>query len=258
MATNSDWMFDLHVSGDTYKGVDPLIEVAVDGHQVGATHDVTAQHSQGQWQDIQITGDFNPATAHQVTLTLLNEAGDGQSATGGHDRNVYVENITMNGHLVDGSQGTNTASNGAVHDANPRVAVMDIDGSLTLHVPTASPAVSHTPSPVPSAVPASSPSHNPAPTPSPAAAATPTPTPTPAPSPASGAVLDVSGDMYQGDPKIEVFVDGHQVGGIYDITAHHSEGQSQEIALNGTFNPSTAHTVQVKFINDAWSGSLRC
>ena len=45
----------------------------------------------------------------------------------------------------------------------------------------------------------------------------------------SGLTLQVSGDMYKGDPKIQVFVDGHQVGGTFDITAHHSLGQTQTI-----------------------------
>ena len=67
--------------------------------------------------------------------------------------------------------------------------------------------------------------------------------------------LQVSGDNYNGDPTIEVFVDGTQVGSSsYTITADHSSGQWQTISINANLNPLVAHQVQVEFTNDNWSG----
>ncbi len=67
--------------------------------------------------------------------------------------------------------------------------------------------------------------------------------------------LQVSGDQYNGDPQIEVFVDGQQIGGTYTVTADHSSGQTQTITITGNFNPTVAHQVQVEFVNDAWDGT---
>ena len=67
--------------------------------------------------------------------------------------------------------------------------------------------------------------------------------------------LQVSGDNYQGDPKIKVLVDGKQVGSSsYTITADHSSGQTQTITISGNFSTTAAHQVQMEFTNDAWSG----
>ncbi|HEV2549946.1 MAG TPA: carbohydrate-binding domain-containing protein, partial [Stellaceae bacterium] len=69
--------------------------------------------------------------------------------------------------------------------------------------------------------------------------------------------LQVSGDNLNGtDPLIEVFVDGHQVGNsTYTITADHASGQTQTITINSNFDPTVAHQVQIKFINDSWDGT---
>ena len=211
----------LHVSGDLYNG-DPQIEVFVDGTQVGsAAYNVTADHSLGQTQTITIAGNFDPLVAHQVQVKFTNDAWDGTSTADGHDRNVYVDSITLNGATVDGSQGTNGATNGAVKASNPNTAVMDINGTLALNV-----------------------------------AADPPPPPQPAAASGNPLTLHVSGDLYNGDPQIAVFVDGTQVGsGTYNVTADHSLGQTQTITIAGNFDPSVAHQVQVKFTNDAWDGT---
>jgi Ca-dependent carbohydrate-binding module xylan-binding/Right handed beta helix region len=71
----------------------------------------------------------------------------------------------------------------------------------------------------------------------------------------NGLTLQVSGDNLHGtDPQIEVFVDGTQIGGTYTITADHASGQTQTLQIAGNFDPTVAHQVQVKFVNDAWDG----
>jgi beta-mannanase len=131
----------LQVSGDQYNG-DPQIEVFVDGQQVGnSTYTITADHSSGQTQTITITGNFDPSMAHQVQVQFVNDSWDGTSwwsngsGPDGHDRNVYVESISLNGQTLNGSQGTDAATNGVAPAANPNEAVMDINGTLTFNVP---------------------------------------------------------------------------------------------------------------------------
>jgi chitinase len=129
----------LQVSGDQYNG-DPQIAVLVDGQQVG-TYAVTADHASGQTQTITITGNFDPSVAHQVQVEFTNDSWDGTSwwsngsGADGHDRNVYVEAISLNGQTINGSQGTDAATNGSVSASNPNEAVMDVNGTLTFNVP---------------------------------------------------------------------------------------------------------------------------
>jgi hypothetical protein len=103
----------------------------------------------------------------------------------------------------------------------------------------------------------------PAPTPAPTPTPTPTPTLPPAPDlPADGEFkpgdlkLTLSGDAYNGDPKAEVFVDGQSVGTV-TVTADHAAGQWQDVVIkgNGRWADGTDHSVQVKFLNDAYGGS---
>ncbi len=126
----------LEVSGDDYAG-DPTIEVFVDGTQVGSSlYTVTAVHSSGQWQTITIDGNFVSTVAHQVEVVFTNDDWDGTSTANGHDRNVYVESISLNGATLEGSQAaSNSAANGAITVSNPDTAVMEIDGTLTFNVP---------------------------------------------------------------------------------------------------------------------------
>jgi hypothetical protein len=62
--------------------------------------------------------------------------------------------------------------------------------------------------------------------------------------------LRVSGDHNAGDPQFQLFVDGKQVGGTYGVQAVFSSGQWQEISVPGSIDPSVAHKVEVKFVND--------
>ena len=74
------------------------------------------------------------------------------------------------------------------------------------------------------------------------------------PPPASGLVINVSEDAYQGDAQFVISVDGQQVGGTYTATASHAAGQSQAISI-ATIPGGGNHTVGVSFVNDKWDGT---
>jgi hypothetical protein len=161
--------------------------------------------------------------AHQVQVNFINDNNDGLTGDG-NDRNVYVSSISLNGTTIQGENFT--SNNASLGSTNPTAAVMLANGTVTYNVPVASTAGTGTGS-------------------------TGTGTGgTGTTSTGTGLTLQVSGDMYQGDPNIQVFVDGQQVGGTFDITAHHSLGQTQTIQIAGNFDPTVAHQVQVNFIND--------
>jgi Ca2+-binding RTX toxin-like protein len=67
--------------------------------------------------------------------------------------------------------------------------------------------------------------------------------------------IHASGDQYKGDPQFQLFVDGHQVGGTYDVSASHHAGQWQDITVSGNFGAAGPHQVVVKFVNDAYGGT---
>jgi len=92
------------VSGDSYQG-DPHFIVTVDGHQVGGTLTTSASHATGQTQDITLTGNFG-AGAHDVAVQFLDDAWGGSSAA---DRNLYVHQISLNGHTQAGDLAANHA-----------------------------------------------------------------------------------------------------------------------------------------------------
>jgi hypothetical protein len=253
--TTSGSGLTLVVTGDNLHGTDPQIQVFVDGTQVGGTFTVTADHSQGQTQTINIPGNFSASAAHHVQVKFINDAWDGQMGDG-NDINVYVESISLNGTTIAGIEGTNTASNGLVPAANANEAVMDIDGTLTFNVPAESPASTSG-----SGAGASGSGASTTTTGSSSSGAgggsSGASTTTTGGSSGSGLTLVVTGDNLHGtDPQIQVFVDGAQIGGTFTVTADHSQGQTQTINIPGNFSASAAHQVEVKFINDAWDGQM--
>jgi hypothetical protein len=176
-------------------------------------------------------------------VQFVNDAWDGTAATDGHDRDVYIGSITMNGATEQGQAfASNNASLGR-DSIDPHAAVMLTNGTVAYNVPAAS----ATPTPAP--VPAPAPAPAPAPTPAPSSGST---TPD-----NSSVTLHVSGDHWVGhagaDPQFVVLVDGQQVGGVQTVTAVHDSNQWQDITVTGSF--SNAKEIDVKFVNDQYGGS---
>ena len=88
----------LKISQDAYQG-DSQYAVYVDGKQIGGTFTAKALHNSGQFDTLEVKGDWGVGN-HTVSVKLLNDLYGG-SATA--DRNVYVESATYNGSAVSGS-----------------------------------------------------------------------------------------------------------------------------------------------------------
>jgi hypothetical protein len=67
-------------------------------------------------------------------------------------------------------------------------------------------------------------------------------------------LLKVSEDYYLGNAQFTVAVDGKQLGGTLTATTLRASGGSQAFAFKGDFG-AAAHTVSVKFLNDAYAGT---
>lgn len=67
-------------------------------------------------------------------------------------------------------------------------------------------------------------------------------------------VLNLSADLWQGNPQFIVSVDGQQQGGPQSVTALNDAGQTQAFDFTGTFGPGT-HDIAVSFVNDAYGGT---
>jgi membrane-associated protease RseP (regulator of RpoE activity) len=87
----------LKISEDAYRG-DAQFTVSVDGKQIGGTLTAHAIKGAGQYENLQIKGDWS-AGNHQVAVTFLNDAWDGTADT---DRNLHVESATLNGKTIAG------------------------------------------------------------------------------------------------------------------------------------------------------------
>jgi hypothetical protein len=88
----------LKLSEDAYRG-DAQFTVRVDGKQVGGTMTAHAIKNAGQYENLEIKGDW-AAGSHKVSVTFLNDAWGGSATT---DRNLHVEGATFNGTAVTGS-----------------------------------------------------------------------------------------------------------------------------------------------------------
>jgi hypothetical protein len=177
-----------------------------------------------------------------VQVKFVNDGWDGTPNADGHDRNVYVGAVSLNGTTIQGQSFASDDASAGMGSLDPHAAVMLTNGTTTYTVPADPPASGSTGSG--------------GSTGGTATGGTAGGTAGSGGTTNSGLTLQVSGDMYNGDPQIQVFVDGQQVGNAaYDITAHHSLGQTQTIQIAGNFDPTVAHQVQVKFVNDAWDGT---
>jgi hypothetical protein len=97
----------LRVSEDAWTyHPDAQFALIVDGKQVGEAHSVTALHAQGQSDTFSFTGDFSQA--HQVAVSFLND----QYGGAGQDVNLYVDSISLNGQVLNGSAAVVDAASG--------------------------------------------------------------------------------------------------------------------------------------------------
>jgi Ca-dependent carbohydrate-binding module xylan-binding/Glycosyl hydrolases family 16 len=80
----------------------------------------------------------------------------------------------------------------------------------------------------------------------------------PPPPPPTGKTVTItihaSGDQYMGNPAFTVVVDGTQTVGTGQVSAIHSAGQWQNIALSATMTPGP-HVISITFYNDLWDGT---
>jgi beta-glucanase (GH16 family)/predicted RNA-binding protein with TRAM domain len=233
----------LKVSGDRFEG-DPRFQVFVDGQQVGDTYGVSAVHEKGEWQNILIEGDFDHSAAHKVEFRFVNDAWDCKLGEG-HDRNLYLEEFTIDGKTVDVGAIGDQAPGHFDNDAG----VLARNGSLTFDTgASASPALPTTPGANAGGSQGGTPTSGNAPAPSAPTA--------PVQAGDGDLVLKVSGDRFEGDPRFQVFVDGQQVGDTYGVSAVHEKGEWQNILIEGDFDHSAAHKVEFRFVNDAWDCKL--
>jgi len=79
----------IRASGDDFNG-SPEMAVFVDGVQFGQTVTVTANHSLGEWQVFEFSGDLTDI-AGNISVRYLNNAYDGTN-----DRNLYIDTIDVN------------------------------------------------------------------------------------------------------------------------------------------------------------------
>lgn len=92
----------LDVSEDAYQG-DAQFTVQVDGKQVGGVYTATASHNQGASQAINLGSFADGAIPHNVTVAFSNDAYGGTAAT---DRNLYVNDLKLDGKVVPGTWAT--------------------------------------------------------------------------------------------------------------------------------------------------------
>ena len=88
----------LRLSQDAYLG-DAQYTVSIDGVQVGGILTASAPRGSGQFDVVNVLGDFAPGN-HDVLINFLNDAYAGTADT---DRNLYVESATYNGAAVNGA-----------------------------------------------------------------------------------------------------------------------------------------------------------
>jgi predicted RNA-binding protein with TRAM domain len=216
----------LRVSGDHYAGA-PQFQVLVDGTAVGAVQTVQALHVLGEWQQFDFSGPFAANAAHSVEVRFLNDAWDGYGGGEGHDRNLYVQSLTLNGTTESWP-----AATGNVAPWSTDSAAIATNGGIVFGHAAATP----TPTPQPTTPPET------------------TPTSPSAPGGTGNLSVNVSGDHYAGAPQFQVFVDGAQIGNTQTVDAVHVLGQWETFDFSGSFATGTHHEVEVRFVNDAWDG----
>ena len=92
------------VSQDAYEG-DAQFTVSVNGKQIGGAQTVTASHTAGQSQTVTVL-DFFDIDIHDIGITFINDLYAGMPST---DRNLYVDNLMLNGQTFEAEQAVNAA-----------------------------------------------------------------------------------------------------------------------------------------------------
>ena len=95
IASKPDDLLQVWVSEDAYLGNAQFV-VSVDGKRVGENYSATVLHSSGQWQEVDIQGQFGTGS-HSVNVMFVNDANGGSP---GEDRNLYVNQVAINGVTV--------------------------------------------------------------------------------------------------------------------------------------------------------------
>ena len=94
-ATSLDTVI-VKASGDAYRG-DPNFAVFVNGTVVDSTNVVTADNGEGEWDVFTFKGDFDLDGTDTVGIRFTND----RYSAGVGDRNLYVDEITLNGQVND-------------------------------------------------------------------------------------------------------------------------------------------------------------
>ena len=203
------------VAQDAY-GEDARFVVKIDGVQVGGVQSAHASHAAGAWDTVTLSGDFSTAT--RVAVEFVNDAADGH----GHDRNLYVGSVALDGSVVSGSQAVLDPGVGSTADGS---AALWSNGKATFSLPSSN---------VP-------------------AASAPVPVQTSPVVPHSDTLsFRVAQDVYGEDARFVVKADGVQVGGVRSAHASHAADAWDAITLQADL--SAAQTFTISFLNDANDG----
>ena len=119
---------DLGISEDAWLG-DAQYTVSVDGQQVGGIQTAAAAHGTTP-QDVTVHGTFGQGN-HAVTVDFLNDAWGGTPDT---DRNLYVDNLALNGQPLSGAAALMSAGPVALAFGTPPASISDGVGADTLRL----------------------------------------------------------------------------------------------------------------------------
>ena len=99
-APTGDDTVTITLGGSDYLG-DPMAAFIFDGKEIGRAT-ITADYEKGEAQTFTFKGAFDSdgLQTHRITVKLLNDKWDGNklvTTDSGHDRNLFVESVTVNG-----------------------------------------------------------------------------------------------------------------------------------------------------------------
>jgi len=188
----------LKVAQDVF-GEDAKFVVKVDGVQAGGVHYAHASRGAGAWDTINLAGDFSKSS--QVVIEFVNDANDGR----GHDRNLYVQSVAIDGRVASGGKAILDAGVGSTADGT---ASLWSNGKATLTLPASAPSE-------------------------------------PAKPTTTGALsLKVAQDVFGEDAKFVVKVDGVQAGGVHSAHASRGAGAWDTVNLAGDFSKSSQVVIE--------------